>query len=482
MRKSIILIYISIFNCIVTVAKDSNLIFSSSISDLNEAFKWSKNTALSYAHDGTDPVGFWYEAALPNREAFCMRDIAHQSIGGEILGLSNHNYNMMIKFAENISASKDWCTYWEINKNDKPAPVDYFNDEQFWYNLPSNFDVVQACFKLYEWTGNKEYLYNPVFINFYEKTLYDYIKVWKLETENLLTRSTHMNTELPFKEETKFNGNRGIPSYIESESGFSLAGDLVASIYAACDAYSKILTIKGDTKRAEFFRNKAQNYKSFINDKFWNNKENYFNFFWSSIEGDFIMKNTPTAGETYYVWFDALETPTKSQTTINRVLVSENNVENLSHLPLLLYRYRMPEKAYEMLYTLRNHDRKEYPEASFGLIEGITVGLMGIQPKASMNIIQTLPQLISNEQWAEISNLSIFSSLVNIRHEGNYKSIFVNNSEKNLNWRASFYGEYDKIYLNGKECSPKYAVDVMGNIYSYIDTEVKHGERQICNI
>ncbi len=98
-----------------------------------------------------------------------MRDIAHQSIGGEILGLSNHNYNMMIKFAENISASKDWCTYWEINKNDKPAPVDYFNDEQFWYNLPSNFDVVQACFKLYEWTGNKEYLYNPVFINFYEK-------------------------------------------------------------------------------------------------------------------------------------------------------------------------------------------------------------------------------------------------------------------------------------------------------------------------
>lgn len=74
-----------------------------------------------------------------------------------------------------------------------------------------------------------------------------------METENLLTRSTHMNTELPFKEETKFNGNRGIPSYIESESGFSLAGDLVASIYAACDAYSKILTIKGDTKRAEFF-------------------------------------------------------------------------------------------------------------------------------------------------------------------------------------------------------------------------------------
>lgn len=26
--------------------------------------------ALSYAHDGTDPVGYWYEAALLQREAF----------------------------------------------------------------------------------------------------------------------------------------------------------------------------------------------------------------------------------------------------------------------------------------------------------------------------------------------------------------------------------------------------------------------------
>ena len=39
---------------------------------------------------------------------------------------------------------------------------------------------------------------------------------------------------------------------------------------------------------------------------------------------------------------------------------------------------------------------------------------MGIHPKASLNIIQTLPQLISNEEWAEVSNLSIFDSLIKI--------------------------------------------------------------------
>ena len=480
--KKCILIYLSVFSCIAALANEPELIFSSSVSELNEAFNWSKNTALNFAHDGTDPVGLWYEAALPNREAFCMRDIAHQSIGGEILRLSDHNYNMMMKFAESISAPKDWCTYWEINRYNLPAPVDYVNDEQFWYNLPANFDVVQACYRLYEWTGDKEYLYNPVLVNFYEKTLNEYVKAWKLEPENLMIRPTHLNTKLPFSDDTKFNRVRGIPSYIESESGFSLAGDLVASIYAAFNAYSEVLTIKGDTERAESFKNKAQEYKSFINDKFWNSKENHFNLFWSSVEGRFVRNDITMAGETYYVWFDALETPAKSQITIDRVLEAENNVENLSHLPLLLYKYGMPEKAYEMIYTLRNHRRSQYPEVSYGMIEGITSGLMGIQPKASRNLIQTLPQLGSGEQWAEISNLLIFNSLVNIRHEGNHKSIFVNKSEKVLKWRASFYGEYDKIYLNGRQHSPKYGVDIMGNIYSYIDAEVKQGEKQVCNI
>lgn len=103
--------------------------------------------ALSYVHDGSDPVGYWYEAALPQREAFCMRDVSHQSVGAQILGLAEHNKNMFGKFAKNISESKDWCTYWEINRYDKPAPADYANDKEFWYNLNANFDVIQACWK-----------------------------------------------------------------------------------------------------------------------------------------------------------------------------------------------------------------------------------------------------------------------------------------------------------------------------------------------
>lgn len=49
----------------------------------------ARKMVLSYAHDGTDSVGYWYEATLPQREAFCMRDVSHQSVGAQILGLSD---------------------------------------------------------------------------------------------------------------------------------------------------------------------------------------------------------------------------------------------------------------------------------------------------------------------------------------------------------------------------------------------------------
>ena len=125
--------------------------------------QWAKEKALSYAHDDSDPVGFWYEAALPNREAFCMRDVSHQSVGAEILGLSKHNRNMLLKFAQNISESKDYASYWEIKRYNQPAPVDYESDRDFWYNLPANFDLIFTMNRLFEWTQDSTYIEHPSF-------------------------------------------------------------------------------------------------------------------------------------------------------------------------------------------------------------------------------------------------------------------------------------------------------------------------------
>lgn len=102
---------------------EKGISFTTSDPRLQQSFDWAKKTALSYVGASTDAVGPWYEASLPEREAFCMRDVSHQSGGAEALGLSKENYNMFAKFAQNISEAKDWCTYWEINRYNKPAPI-----------------------------------------------------------------------------------------------------------------------------------------------------------------------------------------------------------------------------------------------------------------------------------------------------------------------------------------------------------------------
>ena len=117
--------------------------FASSDIKLADGFRWAKAQALAYVRD-SPVIGPWYEAALPGRNAFCMRDVSHMSTGAQFLGLGPNTRNMLHQFAQHISASKKWCTWWEITGEGKAAPVDYKSDESFWYCLPANFDVLDA--------------------------------------------------------------------------------------------------------------------------------------------------------------------------------------------------------------------------------------------------------------------------------------------------------------------------------------------------
>ena len=136
----------------------TGLTFTSSDTAVQHAFEWARQMALSFKGSDTDPVGPWYEAALPSRNAFCIRDVSHQCLGAEMLGMSRENKNMFQKFLQNISASKDWCTFWEMNRWNLPAPADYKNDSAFWYNLNANFELIFACERLYRWTGDSNYI------------------------------------------------------------------------------------------------------------------------------------------------------------------------------------------------------------------------------------------------------------------------------------------------------------------------------------
>ena len=68
-------------SCGLSAVAQSPVRFTTTATTLQRTFDWARDMALSYVHDGSGPVGLWYEAALPGRDAFCMRDVSHQVVG-----------------------------------------------------------------------------------------------------------------------------------------------------------------------------------------------------------------------------------------------------------------------------------------------------------------------------------------------------------------------------------------------------------------
>lgn len=450
--------------------QEKPVVFISSDTALQTAFNRAKEQALFYKGDPADPVAPWYEAALPTRNAFCIRDVSHQAIPAEILGLHAANKNMLTLFVKNISESKDWCTYWEMNKFGKPAPEDYRNDTAFWYNLNANFELIYTCWRLYLWTGDSSYISNPAFTGFFELTATKYIDRWYLQPGDLLKRPAYPNAPQPFNFSDYFHRCRGIPSYYEAVDDMGMSADLVAAIYRAMKTYSAIARLQKNTTKANLLEQKAEAYRKHLEDKWWNAEEQrYYNFLtnqngFGSGEGDIFL-----------LWYNALTNSSRIKHTISRIVNEKLNVENMSYLPYQLSRYGYSNEAYNYILHLTNPNtkRREYPEVSYGVIEGIVQGMMGIEADARFNRIMTVYNGKSSH-FAELRNLGLVGSVVNVRQEKN-KSSLQNQGRGTLNWRVVFNGRFTYVVVNGNKRKPFYGKDMMGKWRSYIDVNVLPG-------
>ncbi|MBC8081526.1 MAG: hypothetical protein H7X86_14375, partial [Gorillibacterium sp.] len=365
---------------------------TSSSQELNQGFEWAQQQALAYAHQ-SDSVGPWYEAALPGREAFCMRDVAHQSMGASVLGLNKHNKNMLYRFAENISAGKDWCTFWEIDRNNLPVKEDYQSDDTFWYNLPANFDLLDCCLRQYLWTGDPAYITDPVFLNFYERTVKEYVQHWDKDGDGLI-------------EHYESYGVRGIGSYVEDESHALLAGDLVAAQYAGYRAYARFQEILGNHEKHKLYADKARKIQEMYAQDWWNESKKRFN--------GALLKDGSFLDEYYYsgnflpLYFDIIKEGTKKELALQDVVINgASNVEELSYLPDVFYRNGLSDLAYETTLSLMSPDlkRREYPEVSYSAVHNIISGLMGISANATKRLITITPQLPEKLEWIKASNI-----------------------------------------------------------------------------
>ena len=167
---------------------------------------------------------------MPGRNAFCMRDVSHQTTGAAALGLYEANRNMLGRFALSAEPSRNWAGYWEIDDKGQPSIADYRSDDDFWFNLPANFDVLDAIVRMWRWTGDGTYRNDPRLQLFFRETLIDYMTQWQLQPDTILTRPRIANRRL---EKGAFVNARGIPSYTEGAKDFIFGADLLAAEYRA---------------------------------------------------------------------------------------------------------------------------------------------------------------------------------------------------------------------------------------------------------
>jgi hypothetical protein len=491
-------VVLSIFSCSLIFSQESDnsansfvnteskLSFNSSDNDLNEVFDWAKKQALAYAFEG-DAIGLWYEAGLPGREVFCMRDVAHQALGAHFLGLASHTKNMLRAFAENVSDSKDWCSFWEINRHGSPALQDYLNDEEFWYNLPANFDILDCCFRMYNLTGDQAYLNDPVFLNFYNRTVYDYVERWEIGVDKVMQRDRFLNNSP--ENNRRFKNNRGIPGYDEGDEGYVASLDLLANQQVAFESYASIQVIRRDDKEAVAFFKKSDDISNFINSVWWDKKhQRYF----THMDKNHELKQNGNSSAILYT--GAAKDYPKHQKTLKALIDALpkepiSGIEGLSHLPEILYRYEEPEKARQMLLFMFKSARREYPEGPFGAIGAMVEGLMGVQLGTystrstiktglfSEQNFTTKSRLTKETEWAEMNHIPLKRNDISVRHEGSTKTVFTNNFGPQLLWKACFSGTYKSLKVNGKPVEPvTELLPINGETISWVKVVVGSGE------
>jgi hypothetical protein len=471
---------------------ESPLAFESSDAQLVEAFSWAKRQATAYAFQD-DQVGPWFEAALPGREAFCMRDVAHQAMGAHALGMQAHLRNMLRRFAENVSIERDWCSLWEIDRHNRPAHADYRNDKDFWYNLPANFDVMDAAYRMFLWSGDQAYLRDPAFSSFCDRTVIDYVQRWSLSVDAVMKRPRIMNRAATPDPNAKFANARGIPGYNEDTDDFVVGLDLVAAQYAGFAAYARIQEARGEIGAARTWLQKAGEVKAFANSTWWDEKTR--SFYDHLTAGHTLGHRGAAAWNSAALYWPVAADGLHLRATVDSLVMQIGQsrsapIEEQSHHPEVLYRYGAPDVAYDQLMDLSRVDRarREYPEVSFSVVGAVVTGLMGLSVDPVMpgreaelldyfanQFVMTVPQLTAQTAWAELRHLPVRANDITVRHEGTSATVFTNNRGPAVVWRAALPGRFDELVVSGGRVRASRLVLPPGRDVSYVRVVVAPG-------
>lgn len=101
---------------------------------------------------------------------------------------------------------------------------------------------------------------------------------------------------------------------------------------------------------------------------------------------------------------------------------------------------------------------------------------MGIAPDFRARRVETRGQLSQQTDWAELSKLTILSNQITIRHTGKKQSQCTNHQGDPITWRAAFTGDFEQLFVNGKEHRVKHYFTDNHVRISYLDIILVQGQ------
>ena len=248
--------------------------------------------------------------------------------------------------------------------------------------------------------------------------------------------------------------------------------DLIATLYAGFNASSQMASLLGNNEKSEKDKQMALAYRNILEKEWWCEDSAYYQTFWTEDRTFHRGEGVP-----FILWFGATENESRIQVSVKDILSKEWNVENMSAFPLLLYRLGYLKDAYTYLTELPQMNRSEYPEASYGIIEGTVCGVMGVIPSACEKTISTCSRLSSDSLNAEIRNLPVFDGYVSVKHTGCIATEIENKTSQDLVWKAAFMGQYPEVKVGGKIYHTEPFQDVYGNVYSIAEVKLPSGKK-----
>lgn len=440
---------------------------SSSNKKLESAFAWARDKALSYVQTGKSGVvnrhernspgtgdvpympSYW--AGYTSRTAFYSRDYCHQAAGAHMLGLQQENLSMLRAFAGTSTEARNWFPLWALNFDGSIFTLDTPRDDYFVREVPAVFELVEQCYRQYLWTGNPEYLNDPVLWTFCTRAVTDFISLHDVRIPNGVAEGDGSGDI--FKGSATYNEVASDAPLIES-------GDAIACQYQAFECYARLLAAKGDVQGAEEFSRKAVELKTFFNEK-WGVKQDKKLY----VRGYDVKGKTPTNWGLENSWFMPMKFITEPSEKndlyldfIARCMDAPwgrpSNLEAITYIPGVFFPYNRVAEAWKWLEYIIDQPDKEYPEVSYTLVSHIVEGMLGFEPNAPERSFFTVPRLPEAVADLCVSQIPLGNHRITVAHEGTKKSTATHVSgDEPLKWEACFYGNHPRIDVNGDEKS-----------------------------